>query len=69
MPLQVFDAMYLMQLGNEDKTKAIIVYGRNFSKYYDEEVAEKLKLRAHENVFVLKEGLSAWKKKGYPTEP
>lgn len=69
VPLGLFDFMYLMTLGNQEKTKGIIVYGRTISSRYDAEIASKLVLRGHKNISLLKGGLGAWKKKGYPVEP
>ena len=61
--------MYDLNLGQVDKTKGIIVYGRTISKLYDEEVAKKLVARGHRDVKIMTEGLNAWKKNGYPVEP
>jgi rhodanese-related sulfurtransferase len=69
MPLPLFDIVYMMTFGGEEKTKNIVVYGRTISRYYDLEVAEKLILRGYKNTRVLDGGLSQWKKKGYPVEP
>ncbi len=68
LPLAVFDFMYDMSLSQEKKNKDIIVYGRTISKRYDEEVANKLALRGHNCVRILKGGLGAWKKGGFPVE-
>ena len=69
LPLAIFDFMYDMSLGQVDKSKEIIVYGRTISKHYDEEVAVKLVARGHKNVTILKGGLRDWKKNGYPVKP
>ncbi len=69
LPLTIFDFIYDMTLADEDKEKEIIVYGRSISRHYDEQVANKLSLRNHKNVKILKGGLSAWKKSGCPVEP
>lgn len=69
MPLALFDIMYTLELGAIDRARSIIVYGRSISSLYDEQVARKLLLRGHKNVRILKDGLSAWKERGYPTEP
>jgi rhodanese-related sulfurtransferase len=58
-----------MSIGQTDKSKEIIVYGRTISKRHDEEVASNLVARGHKNVKILKGGLDAWKKKHYPVEP
>jgi len=69
IPLSIFDIMYVMELGEVDKSKDIIVYGRTISSRYDEKLARKLVHRGHTKVSMLAGGLSAWKKKGYPSEP
>jgi rhodanese-related sulfurtransferase len=69
LPLSMFDFMYDMTPSRKDKDKKIIVYGRTISKYYDEEVANKLAIRGHRNVEILEGGLRSWKKNGYPVEP
>jgi CRP-like cAMP-binding protein/rhodanese-related sulfurtransferase len=69
IPLTIFDFIYDLTLADADKEKEIIVYGRSISRHYDEEVANKLSLRNHKNVKILKGGLSAWKKAGCPVEP
>ncbi len=79
IPSALFDIMYMMELGEVDKEKKIIVYGRSISTLYDEEVARKLILYGHKNVQILGAGyqykpltwgaLSRWRKNGYPVEP
>ena len=69
LPLSIFVFMYDMSIGQTDKSKEIIVYGRTISKLYDEEVARNLLARGHKNVKILKGGLGAWRKKHYPVEP
>ena len=69
LPLAIFDFIYDLTLADADKEKEIIVYGRSISRHYDEEVANKLSIRSHKNVKILKGGLSAWKKSGCPVEP
>jgi len=69
VPLAIFDIMYLMGLSDVDKSTKIIVYGRTISKLYDVQLANKLYLRGHKNIYVLYGGLSLWNKKGYPVEP
>jgi len=69
MPLTLFDIVYMMTLGEEDKSKKIVIYGRTISRMYDLDLAEKLMLRGHKNVRILDGSLSAWEKKGYPVEP
>ncbi|MFP3868415.1 MAG: cyclic nucleotide-binding domain-containing protein [Desulfobacteraceae bacterium] len=69
LPLPLFDFIYTMRLSQMEKDKPLIVYGRNISRHYDDEVARKLMLRGHTNVKVLEAGLTAWEKINYPTEP
>ncbi|MBN1930969.1 MAG: rhodanese-like domain-containing protein [Desulfobacterales bacterium] len=69
LPPALFDFIYMMKLSKLDPKKKIIVYGRNISKRYDEEVAYRLTQRDHEDIKVLAGGLSAWSKEGYPLEP
>jgi len=69
VPLAIFDFMYDLKLGKTDKAKEIVVYGRTISKHYDEEVASKLVVRGFQNVSILIDGLSSWKKNHYPVGP
>ncbi|MCP4350639.1 MAG: hypothetical protein GY795_34660 [Desulfobacterales bacterium] len=68
LPPALFDFVYMMRFSSLDPQKELIVYGRNISRHYDEEVAFKLVTRGHKNVKVLTGGLSAWEKAGYPIE-
>jgi rhodanese-related sulfurtransferase len=68
IPMNLFDFMYAMTLGGQEKDKPIVVYGRTISARYDEELAGKLVLHGHKNIKLLKGGLAAWKKKGYPVK-
>lgn len=69
LPPALFDIIYMMKLSDLDPEETIIVYGRNISKRYDEEVAHLLTKRDHENVRILSGGLSAWEEQGYAVEP
>jgi len=69
IPLALFDIAYLIELGEGDREKEIIIYGKTLSRLYDEQVAEKLILRGHTNTKILQGGLSIWEKSGYPLEP
>jgi len=69
LSLTLFDFVYMMKFSNLDPKQEIIVYGRNISRLYDEEVAFKLTARGHVNVKVLSGGLSAWQEKDYPLAP
>lgn len=69
LPPALFDFVYMMKFSRLDPKQEIIVYGRNISRLYHEEVALKLAARGHVNVKILSGGLSAWRKRGYPLEP
>lgn len=69
LPLSMFDIMYMMTFGEEEKDKNIIVYGRSISRLYDLEVANKLVLRGYKNTRVLEGRLKDWKMAGHPVEP
>jgi rhodanese-related sulfurtransferase len=69
LSLALFDFVYIMNFEQIDPQREVIVYGRNFSRLYDDEVAFKLQARGHTNVRVLSGGLSAWEKEYYPVEP
>ena len=69
LPAELFDIVYLMELEQIDRDQQIVVYGRTISSLYDKHVADKLRLRGHTNVAILAGDLSAWKKRGYSTEP
>jgi hypothetical protein len=43
--------------------QAVVVYGRTFSKRYDEEVAYRL-LQRHDDVRVMTDGMAAYEKQG-----
>ena len=69
IPSFFFDILYTLELGEVDKEKEIILYGRTISRMYDEQVARKLILLEHKNTKILQGGLNLWKKQGYPVEP
>jgi rhodanese-related sulfurtransferase len=69
LPLNVFDFVYMMKFSRLDPEQELIVYGRNISRHYDQEMAYRLAARGHTKVMVLSGGLPAWQEKGYPTEP
>lgn len=69
LPQTVFDFVYLMKFSRLDPDRELIVYGRNISRHYDQEVAYLLASRGHTKVKVLSGGLAAWQERGYPTEP
>ena len=42
VPLDLFDTIYMMEIGELDKNKTIIVYGRTISRLYAEQLSRKL---------------------------
>ena len=51
-----------MKLGSRlQPGQVVVVYGRTFSKHYDEEVAYRL-MQRHDDVRVLTGGMTAWEK-------
>lgn len=68
VPLALFDIIYMMKLSQEDLARPVIVYGRNISKHFDEEVSFRLKLKDHDDVRVLSGGLKTWEARGYEVE-
>ena len=62
IPAPLFDIIYPMKLAPSlQPGQAVVVYGRTFSKRYDEEVAYRL-LQRHDDVRVLTGGIAAWEK-------
>jgi CRP-like cAMP-binding protein/rhodanese-related sulfurtransferase len=68
VPLSIFDILYEVTFGGEDKLKKVIVYGGTFSKLYDWDLASMLHLKGHPYVRVLEGGITAWEKAGYPVK-
>lgn len=68
VPLSVFDILYEVTFGEEEKGKKVIVYGGTFSKLYDWDLASMLLLKGHTDVRVLEGGTAAWEKAGYPVK-
>jgi CRP-like cAMP-binding protein len=68
VPLSVFDILYEVTFGEEEKTKKMIVYGGTVSKLYDWDLASMLLLKGHTDVTVLEGGSAAWEKSGYPVK-
>ncbi len=68
VPLSLSDILYEVSLGGEEKAKKVVVYGGTFSKLYEWELARKLLLMGRKDVKVLKGGMAAWEKAGYPVE-
>lgn len=69
LPLALFDFVYMMRFSQIDPQQPIVVYGRNISRHYDEEIAYQLKERGHSNVYVLTGGLNAWQANGLDISP
>jgi rhodanese-related sulfurtransferase len=69
LPLALFDFVYMMRFSQMDPQRPIVVYGRNISRHYDEELAYKLTQRGHPHVFVLAGGVAAWQAKGFEVSP
>jgi rhodanese-related sulfurtransferase len=69
LPLALFDFVYMMRFSRLDPSTPIVVYGRNVSRLYDEELAYKLSQRGHARVFVLTGGLKAWQTKELEVSP
>jgi CRP-like cAMP-binding protein len=68
VPLSVFDILYEVTFGEEEKGKKVIVYGGTFSKLYDWDLANMLLLKGHTDVRVLEGGITAWEKADYPVK-
>lgn len=69
LPYTLFDFVYAMKLAKVDPQRELIVYGRNISRRYDEEVGYKLISKGHRKVKILSGGLSVWRKNGFPMGP
>ena len=62
IPAPLFDIIFPMKLGSRLQSgQVVVVYGRTFSKRYDEEVAYRL-MQRHDDVRVLTGGMAAWEK-------
>jgi len=62
IPATLFDIIYPMKLASRlQPGQVVVVYGRTFSKRYDEEVAYRL-LQRHDDVRIMTGGLAAWEK-------
>lgn len=69
LPPALFDFVYMMRFSRIDPRTPVVVYGRNISRLYDEEIAYQLTQRGHTNVFVLNGGFTAWRAKGFEVSP
>jgi rhodanese-related sulfurtransferase len=68
VPPSLFDFIYAMRFADLDLEKPVVVYGRNISSHYDEEVAFKLSSRGHQRIRILEGGLEAWEELGLPVQ-
>ncbi|MBF0258253.1 MAG: rhodanese-like domain-containing protein [Desulfamplus sp.] len=57
VPSSLFDATYAMRFSTEDPERVIIIYGRSFSRLYDEAVARDFFNQDHEKIFLIKDDL------------
>lgn len=69
LPLTLFDFVYLMKLSQVPQDQELVVYGRNFSRRYDQEVGLKLISKGHTRVTILTGDLAEWRRSGLPLEP
>ena len=69
LPPALFDFVYLMKLKDQNPAREIIVYGRNISRHYDQEVAFHLQSKGHAKVSILSGGLPHWQQEGFPLGP
>ncbi|OGR10784.1 MAG: hypothetical protein A2277_09980 [Desulfobacterales bacterium RIFOXYA12_FULL_46_15] len=53
VPPALFDAVYTANFNTEDPERPLVIYGRNFSRLFDETVARKFLYRDHEQVYIL----------------
>lgn len=52
VPPTLFDAVYTANFNTEDPERPIVIYGRNFSRLFDEIIARKFLYRDHEQVYI-----------------
>ncbi|MBF0229888.1 MAG: rhodanese-like domain-containing protein [Desulfamplus sp.] len=53
----LFDSIYPMNFENEDPERPIIIYGRSFSRLYDEDIARKFFNRDHERLYLIEDNI------------
>lgn len=68
LPPALFDFIYTMKFAQMDPATPLLVYGRNISRRYDEEVAYRLSSQGHEQVMVIREDLAEMEQRGFPLE-
>jgi rhodanese-related sulfurtransferase len=69
LPKNLFNFVYSMKISALDPATPLVVYGRTFSRRYDEDVARELELLGHTSVTVMDGGLDEWQSRGYEVEP
>ena len=69
LPKNLFNFVYSMKISALDPATPLVVYGRTFSRRYDEDVARELELLGHETVIVMDGGLDEWQAQGYEVGP
>lgn len=52
----LFDVVYKTRFWDENPERPLIIYGRNFSRLYDETIARKFLNRDHERVYLVEKG-------------
>ncbi|MBF0210535.1 MAG: hypothetical protein HQK68_06585 [Desulfamplus sp.] len=55
VPPSLFDVIYPMNFNSQDPERPIIIYGRSFSRLYDEDVARKFFNYDHENIYLIED--------------
>lgn len=58
VPPSLFDATYTSLFSNEDLERPLVIYGKTFSRLYDEDVARKFFNRDHEQIYLLENGMA-----------
>lgn len=69
LPPALFDFVYMMRFSQIDPEQPLVVYGRNISRHYDEEIAYQLSQSGHLNVSILNGGITAWQAGGLAVSP
>lgn len=57
VPPSLFDSIYKVSFGAQELERPLIIYGRTFSRLYDELVARKFFNQDHEAIYLLEEGI------------
>lgn len=69
LPKNLFNFVYSMKISSLAPDTPLVVYGRTFSRRYDEDVARELEQLGHEHVLVMDGGIDAWQSQGHEVEP